>query len=222
MSQSLEENEAFAPPKNLPSDEDTEDEDDDDVPLPAAHLGVKVLVTKIGQNKQKGAAKKEEVNGNVKNESEKKPSKAQSSPAKTPKKKTQIIGTPKKTNGVSKPNKTQTPKAKAQTPKKREEKPLIPSKFQPLPAATVKRLLKTKCPGVGLISSEALPLLQRTAEMFIGLVAKLADKHRVSTKRKRLMYDDLAEVVNSDDRFDVIQRIVPKRVLVSSLPASAS
>uniref|UniRef100_A0A8D8ME78 Chromatin accessibility complex protein 1 n=1 Tax=Culex pipiens TaxID=7175 RepID=A0A8D8ME78_CULPI len=78
-----------------------------------------------------------------------------------------------------------------------------------LPIARIRTMMKTS-PSIGQIAPDALFVVCRAAEMFIGYITKNA--HKKGTKA--LDYKDLAAYVEGEDVLEFLVQILPKKITV--------
>ncbi|KAH9488965.1 Chromatin accessibility complex protein 1 [Bulinus truncatus] len=65
-------------------------------------------------------------------------------------------------------------------------------------------------PEVSSISQEALHLTGKATELFIQALAKFS--YQQSSNKSSLQYNDLAEIVNSEDTLQFLHDIVPRKI----------
>jgi histone H3/H4 len=79
-----------------------------------------------------------------------------------------------------------------------------------IPRARVKRIMKAD-EDVKQIKPEAVVLVTKATEMFVGLFVKDAFKQSVKEKRKGLQYKDMATAVQEEEHLDFLMDIVPEK-----------
>ena len=80
-----------------------------------------------------------------------------------------------------------------------------------LPLARINTIMKSS-PEVANVSSEAVLLTAKAAEMFLSLLASTSLDQ--AADEQTLDYNDIARIVHSDARFAFLKDIIPKKITV--------
>ncbi|XP_050407692.1 chromatin accessibility complex protein 1 [Patella vulgata] len=82
-----------------------------------------------------------------------------------------------------------------------------------LPLSRVKTIMKSS-PDVSSISQEALHTTGKATELFIQALAKVS-LEKSKSDQTELSYNDLAEIVNSEETLQFLQDIIPRKIKMS-------
>ncbi|XP_072037673.1 chromatin accessibility complex protein 1-like [Amphiura filiformis] len=85
------------------------------------------------------------------------------------------------------------------------------AKMTLLPIARIRTIMKSS-PEIASINQESLFLITKATELFVQCIAQTA--YDRTTNQKNLVYNDLAEIVDTDESFQFLADVVPKKVLV--------
>lgn len=83
------------------------------------------------------------------------------------------------------------------------------SKKQGFPASRIRMIMRSS-PEVSCIGQDAVQITTKAAEQFVAFLAREAFKH--SKDHKTVEYSDIATVVDTQDRLDFLNDIIPQKI----------
>ncbi|CAG0894573.1 unnamed protein product [Cyprideis torosa] len=78
-----------------------------------------------------------------------------------------------------------------------------------LPLSRVRIVMKS-CPEVDSLGADSIPVIARATELFVQILAK--EVYDKSGQKSQLGYGDLADTVQSDDKYGFLQDVVPRKL----------
>ncbi|KAM7308278.1 chromatin accessibility complex protein 1 isoform X1 [Ixodes scapularis] len=77
------------------------------------------------------------------------------------------------------------------------------------PVSRIRTIMKSS-PEVSCLGQDSVHITTKASEQFVALLVREAFKH--SKDKKTVQYSDLAAVVDSQDRLDFLNDIIPRKV----------
>ncbi|XP_018570445.1 chromatin accessibility complex protein 1 [Anoplophora glabripennis] len=88
---------------------------------------------------------------------------------------------------------------------------MVPVPKTHLPATRISTIMKSSS-DVEMVNKESIFLMCRAAELFIKHLA--TESYNTTGNGKKLDYKNLAQIVHSDDKYEFLRDIMPKKITV--------
>ncbi|XP_013788612.1 chromatin accessibility complex protein 1-like [Limulus polyphemus] len=86
------------------------------------------------------------------------------------------------------------------------------SKHGSFPTSRIRMIMRSS-PDVTSISPDSVTLISKAAELFVTYLAQQA--HHRNEDKTEIDYDDLAEIVNTQDHLEFLLDIIPRKIKIA-------